>query len=111
MRKIYPDGYNCGDECLINAINTEVTNEHQDLYPGVADPGAQATLEAVSGTLGITVQAYVLVDMDGFAKLIDAMGGIGSRPAAGCPSVADIGRGQRNPRHADWLDPGRRSAP
>ncbi|MCW3764951.1 LCP family protein [Paenarthrobacter ureafaciens] len=76
MRKIYPDGYNCGNECLINAVNTEVTNNYQDLYPGVADPGAQATLEAVSGTLGITVQAYVLVDMDGFAKLIDAMGGI-----------------------------------
>ncbi|WP_255767849.1 LCP family protein [Pseudarthrobacter sulfonivorans] len=76
MRKIYPDGYNCGDECLINAINTEVTNEHTDLYPGVADPGAQATLEAVSGTLGLKVQAYVLVDMAGFAKLIDAMGGI-----------------------------------
>ncbi|MDI3193464.1 LCP family protein [Pseudarthrobacter sp. AL07] len=76
MRKLYPDGYDCGNECLINAINTEVTNEHADLYPGVADPGAQATLEAVSGTLGITVQAYVLVDMDGFAKLIDAMGGI-----------------------------------
>lgn len=76
MRKVYPDGYNCGDECLINAINTEVTNKHKDLYPGVADPGAQATLEAVSGTLGIKVQAYVLVDMDGFSKLIDAMGGI-----------------------------------
>ena len=76
MRTIYPDGYDCGDECLINAINTEVTNEHTDLYPGVEDPGAQATLEAVSGTLGIKVQAYVLVDMDGFAKLIDAMGGI-----------------------------------
>ena len=76
MRKIYPDGYDCGDECLINAINTEVTNKYKDLYPGVEDPGAQATLEAVSGTLGIKVQAYVLVDMDGFAKLIDAMGGI-----------------------------------
>lgn len=76
MLQIYPDGYDCGNDCLINAINTEVTNNHKDLYPGVADPGAQATLEAVSGTLGITVQAYVLVDMDGFAKLIDAMGGI-----------------------------------
>jgi LCP family protein required for cell wall assembly len=76
MLQIYPDGYNCGNDCLINAINTEVTNNHKDLYPDVADPGAQATLEAVSGTLGITVQAYVLVDMDGFAKLIDAMGGI-----------------------------------
>ncbi|MFX1818257.1 LCP family protein [Pseudarthrobacter sp. CC4] len=76
MREIYPDGYNCGDECLINAINTEVTNQHADLYPGVADPGAQATMEAVSGTLGMTIQAYVLVDMEGFATLIDAMGGI-----------------------------------
>ncbi|GAC1599786.1 MAG: hypothetical protein NVS3B6_09320 [Pseudarthrobacter sp.] len=76
MRKIYPDGYNCGDECLVNAINTEVTDKYKDLYPGVEDPGAQATLEAVSGTLGLKVQAYVLVDMAGFAKLIDAMGGI-----------------------------------
>jgi polyisoprenyl-teichoic acid--peptidoglycan teichoic acid transferase len=76
MRAIYPDGYNCGDECLINAINTEVTNEHADLYPGVADPGAQATMEAVSGTLGMEIQAYVLVDMEGFSTLIDAMGGI-----------------------------------
>lgn len=76
MRQLYPDGYDCGDECLINAIYTEVTNEHKDLYPGVVDPGAQATVEAVSGSLGITVQAYVLVDMNGFAKLVDAMGGI-----------------------------------
>ncbi|MFE4545483.1 LCP family protein [Arthrobacter sp. NPDC056727] len=90
MRKIYPDGYNCGDECLINAINTEVTNKHKDLYPGVADPGAQATLEAVSGTLGITVQAYVLVDMDGFAKLIDAMGGIRIKAGGWVPISGDM---------------------
>ncbi|MGK3955042.1 LCP family protein [Arthrobacter sp. R4] len=90
MRKIYPDGYDCGNECLINAINTEVTNEHSDLYPGVADPGAQATLEAVSGTLGITVQAYVLVDMDGFAKLIDAMGGIRIKAGGWVPMSGDM---------------------
>jgi LCP family protein required for cell wall assembly len=90
MRKIYPEGYNCGDDCLINAINTEVTNEHKDLYPGVADPGAQATLEAVSGTLGITVQAYVLVDMDGFAKLIDAMGGIRIKAGGWVPISGDM---------------------
>jgi LCP family protein required for cell wall assembly len=90
MRKIYPDGYNCGDECLINAINTEVTNKYKDLYPGVADPGAQATLEAVSGTLGIKVQAYVLVDMDGFAKLIDAMGGIRIKAGGWVPISGDM---------------------
>lgn len=90
MRTLYPDGYDCGDECLINAINTEVTNEHQDLYPGVADPGAQATLEAVSGTLGIKVQAYVLVDMEGFSKLIDAMGGIRIKAGGWVPLSGDM---------------------
>lgn len=90
MRALYPDGYDCGDECLINAINTEVTNEHQDLYPGVADPGAQATMEAVSGTLGIKVQAYVLVDMEGFAKLIDAMGGIRIKAGGWVPLSGDM---------------------
>jgi LCP family protein required for cell wall assembly len=90
MRQLYPDGYDCGDECLINAINTEVTNEHQDLYPGVADPGAQATLEAVSGTLGIKVQAYVLVDMEGFSKLIDAMGGIRIRAGGWVPMSGNM---------------------
>jgi LCP family protein required for cell wall assembly len=90
MRQIYPDGYDCGNECLINAINTEVTNKHADLYPGVADPGAQATLEAVSGTLGITVQAYVLVDMEGFAKLIDAMGGIKIKAGGWVPLSGDM---------------------
>ncbi|WP_426990044.1 LCP family protein [Pseudarthrobacter sp. Y6] len=90
MRQVYPDGYDCGDACLINAINTEVTNKHADLYPGVADPGAQATLEAVSGTLGITVQAYVLVDMDGFAKLIDAMGGIRIKAGGWVPMSGDM---------------------
>ncbi|HEY9357704.1 MAG TPA: LCP family protein, partial [Arthrobacter sp.] len=57
---------------------------------GVADPGAQATLEAVSGTLGITVQAYVLVDMDGFAKLIDAMGGIRIKAGGWVPMSGDM---------------------
>ena len=90
MRALYPDGYDCGDECLINAINTEVTNEHQDLYPGVADPGAQATMEAVSGSLGIEVQAYVLVDMEGFAKLIDAMGGIRIKAGGWVPLSGDM---------------------
>ena len=87
MRQVYPEGYNCGDECLINAINTEVTNQHQDLYPGVADPGAQATLEAVSGTLGIKVQAYVLGTWTVFPSSSTPWAASGSRPAAGSPSA------------------------
>ncbi len=44
----------------------------------------------MSGTLGITVQAYVLVDMDGFAKLIDAMGGIRIKAGGWVPMSGDM---------------------
>ena len=76
MRKVYPDGYNCGDECLFNAIYRNATDQHADLYPGVANPGAQATMEAIEGTTGLKVQGYVMINMAGFAGFIDAMGGV-----------------------------------
>ncbi|WP_411734444.1 LCP family protein [Paeniglutamicibacter sp.] len=76
MRKVYPEGYNCGDECLFNAIYRNATDNHADLYPGVANPGAQATMEAIEGTTGLKVQAYVMIDMAGFAGFINAMGGV-----------------------------------
>src|SRR5699024_3181860 len=47
MHKLYPNGYNCGDVCLINAVYQEAM-KHKDLYPDVADPGAQAMKETVS---------------------------------------------------------------
>lgn len=73
---VYPDGYSCGDECILNALYPEVANEHADLYPGAKDPGAEAMKDAAEGITGLPIQAYVLVDMDGFAKLVDALGGI-----------------------------------
>lgn len=107
MRKVYPDGYNCGDECLINAINTEVNQKYRDLYPGVDDPGAQATLEAASGTLGIKVQAYVVVDMAGFQQLIDAMGGIRIKAGGWVPmSGAALDNNGDHAQPVGWIAPG-----
>ena len=76
MREVYPEGYNCGDECIINFLYTEVMNEYQHLYPDADDPGAEAMMDAVSGSLDLSVEGYVMVDMDGFEDLIDAMGGV-----------------------------------
>src|SRR5690606_16293415 len=36
----------------------------------------EATRDAVEGSLGIPIQFYVLIDMEGFAQLINALGGI-----------------------------------
>ncbi|MDS2174025.1 LCP family protein [Nesterenkonia sp. CL21] len=73
---VYPDGYSCGNECIINFLYTDVMNQHQDLYPDAEDPGAEAMMDAASGILDLEVKGYVMVDMDGFAQLIDAMGGV-----------------------------------
>ncbi|MBC7519300.1 MAG: LCP family protein [Microbacteriaceae bacterium] len=75
----FPRGYNCGDECLINYLYT-YAQEHPDLYPestaAGSDPGIEATRDAVSGVTGLVLHYFVLVDMQGFAQLIDSLGGI-----------------------------------
>lgn len=72
----YPEGYNCGDACIINSLYTDVTQNHSDLYPTAEDPGAEAMMDAASGILDLDVSGYVMIDMDGFSELIDAMGGV-----------------------------------
>lgn len=75
----FPDGYDCGDECLINYLYT-YGEEHPELYPtALADgssPGIEATKDAVSGVTGLTLQYSVVIDMQGFANLVDALGGV-----------------------------------
>lgn len=73
---VYPEGYSCGDNCIVNALYTEVTNNYADLYPNAQDPGAEAMMDAVSGILDLDVTGYVMIDMAGFSELIDAMGGV-----------------------------------
>lgn len=76
MHDVYPEGYNCGDECLLNAIYTDVTENHSEVYGDAADPGAEAMMDAASGVLDIEVQGYAMIDMAGFEQLVDALGGI-----------------------------------
>jgi len=80
LLKVYPNGWNCGVECLINAIYKDTTDNHSDLYPEAAKHGStagvEATREAVEYVTGLKIQSYVMVDMSAFASLVDALGGI-----------------------------------
>ncbi|MHC5559923.1 LCP family protein [Kocuria sp. U4B] len=76
LAEVYPEGFNCGDECILNALYTDVTNNYAELYPDAQDPGAEAMKDAAEGALGIEIQAYALIDMTGFEELVDALGGI-----------------------------------
>ena len=75
MRDLYPYGYNCGARCLLNSVHS-AANDRSDLYPGEPDPGLAATIDAMEGVTGLTINYHVVVTMDGFADLIDAVGGV-----------------------------------
>jgi polyisoprenyl-teichoic acid--peptidoglycan teichoic acid transferase len=75
----FPNGYDCGTECLISYLYT-YGQEHPELYPHAesegSTPGIEAMRDAVEGVTGLEVPYYVLIDMQGFASLIDALGGV-----------------------------------
>jgi polyisoprenyl-teichoic acid--peptidoglycan teichoic acid transferase len=76
MHRVFPRGFNCGDTCLLNAIYTYAAT-HKGLYPkSVKDPGAQATMDAVAAITGLKVNYYTLIDLKGFQRLINAVGGV-----------------------------------
>jgi LCP family protein required for cell wall assembly len=76
LHKKFPNGYSCPDHsCMLNAIYTYASG-HKDLYPGVRNPGAQATAEAIEGATGLQVNYWALIDLQGFEDLVNAVGGI-----------------------------------
>lgn len=79
MRGPWPDGFNCGDECLFAYIYPWA-EKHPELYPDAAaagsSPGIEAMRDSVEAITGLPVQFYVLIDMRGFSGLIDALGGV-----------------------------------
>ncbi|MEO5534019.1 MAG: LCP family protein [Pseudolysinimonas sp.] len=75
----FPNGYDCGNDCLIDYLYT-YGEEHPDLYPDAvkhsSNPGIEAVRDAAEGVTGLTIPYYGLIDMQGFADLIDALGGV-----------------------------------
>lgn len=104
LHDVYPDGFDCGDECIVNALYPTVEADHADLYPGKANPGAEAMMDAATGITGIDVQAYVLIDMDGFSSFVDAMGGVTVESGGWVPYNAKKWPGTLVNTH--WFSPG-----
>jgi polyisoprenyl-teichoic acid--peptidoglycan teichoic acid transferase len=100
--KALPRGWSCGDTCLLNAIYTWGSQkQNQKYFPGVKDPGAEAMKQAVQAITGLKVNYYVLIDLQGFRSMIDAVGGINIDVTARVP----IG-GETSPI-SGWIEPGK----
>ncbi|MEO6200806.1 MAG: LCP family protein, partial [Cryobacterium sp.] len=82
---IYPEGYGAIDgcdvsACMLNSIYTEMELKRPELYPDAvaqgSSPGIEAMRDGAQGVTRLTIQNYVLIDMQGFSDLIDALGGV-----------------------------------
>jgi LCP family protein required for cell wall assembly len=104
MHDLYPYGYNCGHRCLLNAVHTAAQNR-TDLYPDEADPGLAATIDAMEGATGLTINYHVVVNMEGFADLIDAVGGVKVDVPTRIARFGSVDAWKgRDPRY--WIEPG-----
>lgn len=62
---------------LLNEV-FQYAEEHPDIVPGAAkgDRGPELLKATISGILGLRIDYHILVDMFGFADIVDAMGGV-----------------------------------
>lgn len=75
MAQQFPHGYDCGTECELNSLVTWA-NDHQALFRGIENPGVEATTEAVEGITGLRINYYAMVNLQGFQRMVDAVGGV-----------------------------------
>jgi LCP family protein required for cell wall assembly len=108
LAELYPDGFQDCDvsACKLNSVYTEAEVRHQDLYPNAAAEGSSAGIEAMKeaaeGVTGLTIQYYVLIDMEGFANLVDALGGVEVTVEERLP----IGGDEQLNGVVEWIEPG-----
>jgi LCP family protein required for cell wall assembly len=73
--EFWPDGFDCGDECIVNALYTWANDNAED-FPQYDDPGLEATRQAAEGVTGLSIPYTAIVDMAGFQQIVDALGGV-----------------------------------
>ncbi|XVQ82359.1 LCP family protein [Microbispora siamensis] len=74
LHKVFPNGFNDEGQGLLNSVWYYADNNPQVM--GGKNRGAQALKDAIGYTLGLRIDYYAMVDMYGFAALIDAVGGL-----------------------------------
>jgi LCP family protein required for cell wall assembly len=97
LAEVYPDGFQAGSESesLLNAVYRNGPAEYPDILGPTDNPGADFLKLGVGEALGLKLDYYVLVNLDGFSRLVDALGGITVNvnyyvPVGGEPSIGTL---------------------
>ncbi len=108
LHQLYPYGYNCGDECLMNGIWT-LAEDRPDLFPDDPNPGRTSTIDVLGAITGLDLSRSVVIDLSGFRQLVDAMGGVDinvtERVCIQCHLTA-WGTFEWTSDTQEWLEPG-----
>jgi LCP family protein required for cell wall assembly len=74
----YPDGFQGQneDDSLLNAVYEMGPQTHPNILGPTDYPGGDFLKLGVGQALGLHIDYFVLVNMDGFAKIVDILGGI-----------------------------------
>ncbi|MGV9772643.1 LCP family protein [Streptosporangium sp. NPDC003464] len=81
MARRFPDGFRLpanpdgSREDLLFAV-WEYSDAHPEIFGGRRNQGTRTLMETIGYTLGLKIDWYALVNMWGFARLIDAIGGV-----------------------------------
>lgn len=108
LRKAYPNGFYDGrnpdnEEFFVNAIWNNVARDNASAIGPSDYPGADALKLGIGETLGLTMDYFVLINIDGLQNLIDAMGGVTVNINEKLPIAGSSVRPQDT---TGWLQPG-----
>ena len=79
LHGLYPNGFTGAGspgDYMLNAVYREIPLLHPHVLGRSDNEGADAIKQAVEGSLGVPVDYYVLVNLQGFRQIVDAMGGV-----------------------------------
>jgi LCP family protein required for cell wall assembly len=97
LAKAYPEGFTAAQESegLLNAVYRNGPIEHPGILGPTDNPGADFLKLGVGEALGLKIDYFVLVNLDGFSRLVDALGGVTVNvnyyvPVGGEPSIGTL---------------------
>lgn len=76
LDRYYPYGFQSGGDTMLNSVWNTVPAEYPDFFKDTDYAGADALKFAIQGSIGLKMDYFVMVNIDGLVALIDAMGGV-----------------------------------
>jgi LCP family protein required for cell wall assembly len=74
MDEQFPDGFDC-DGCYLNGVSTWA-GDNTELFGRSKNPGTDATIMAIEGITDLEINYWVMVNLEGFKDIVDAVGGV-----------------------------------